>query len=489
MREPSIQGFNETMLHLEMLIDGHFIGGPCDQAVGKEIVKNPYDQSIVGTVAEGGWNEANAAISAAQEAFLTWRKSSASERSKLLGLIAMEIRERGEELAHLLVAEIGKPITWARGEVSRLAITFDLASVEALNWEPETLDFGFDSRGKDYSGSFFRFPVGPVLCIVPYNWPFNLTAHKLAPALATGNTIILKPSGLAPISTMTLARIIHECGCPPGVLNCVNVPAPVAEKMALNPRVKVVNFTGSPKVGWHLKQICWEKKVLLELGGNASVIVMPDADLQWAASRTAVSAYGYAGQVCISAQHCWVHASVYDEFKHRLIEATQACPTGDPAQEETVCGPLMNSESVDRVISWIDEAESAGADILVRGAREGNVLGPTLIENVPSSVPLGCEEVFGPVLTLAPFDEISEAIAKVNASQYGIHASLFTHDQSVIDQVYAELEVGGLIVNDFPSLRFDNMPYGGVKRSGFGREGVRFAMEEMTEPKMIVNKS
>lgn len=485
----SVSWFNESMLHREMLIDGHFVGGPCDQAVGKEVIRNPFDGTVVGTAAEGGWSEANAAIAAATDAFARWRNSSATERSDLLKMIAMAVRDRHDELADLLVDEIGKPRAWARGEVERLAITFELAAAETIEWKKHRLDFGFDSRGKDYSGSFKRFPVGPILCIVPYNWPFNLTAHKIAPALATGNTIVLKPSPLALLSTMTLVRIIHECGCPHGVLNCVHVPPVLAEKMALDSRIRMISFTGSPKVGWHLKQHCWDKKVLLELGGNASAIVMPDADLEWTASRCALSAYGYAGQVCISAQHCLVHASVYEEFRERLIDATKSCPTGNPKLESTVCGPLINSQAVDRVVSWVDEAEGAGAEVLVRGTREGNVLGPTLVENVPSDVLLGCEEVFGPVLTLSAFDEIEEAITKVNTSQYGIHASLFTQDQSIIDQVFAELEVGGVIVNEFPTLRFDNMPYGGVKKSGFGREGVRFAMDEMTEPKAIVKKA
>ncbi len=481
-------GFNESMLHREMLIDGHFIGGPCDQTTGKEIVRNPYDGSVVGTVAEGGWNDVNAAIAAAKDAFAQYRKSSGAERSALLSRIAQEVRNRSAELTDLLVAEIGKPVIWATGEVSRLSITFDLAAQEALTWNEEDQDFSFDPRGKDYSGTFRRFPIGPILCIVPYNWPFNLTAHKLAPALAAGNTIILKPSPLAPLSTMTLARIIHECGCPPGVLNCVNIAAPLAEKAVRDPRVKMVSFTGSPKVGWHLKQLCWDKKVLLELGGDASVIVMPDADLDWAASRTALSAYGYAGQVCISAQHCYIHASVYEPFKEKLNQATQSCIFGDPAKEETVCGPLINEQAVDRVISWVDEAEAAGATVLVRGERRGNVLGPTLIENVPSDIPLGCEEVFGPVLTLSPFDEIAEAFEKVNASKYGIHASVFTENEAIAEQAYQELQVGGVIVNEFPTLRFDNMPYGGVKESGFGREGVRFAMEEMSELKAKVKR-
>jgi acyl-CoA reductase-like NAD-dependent aldehyde dehydrogenase len=474
------------MLHREMLIDGHFIGGPCDQAVGKVQIYSPFDGKLVGTAAEGGMSEVKTAVAAAHDAFKTYSQTSQQERSELLGRIAALVRERADELAELLTLEIGKPITWSRGEVSRLAITFELASQLAIGYGHEELPLDFDPRGKDYKCSVERFPVGPILCIVPYNWPFNLAAHKIAPALATGNTVVLKPSDLAPLSTFTLARLIHEAGCPPGVLNAVLVPPAIAEKIALDERIKMLSFTGSPGVGWHLKKLLAEKKVVLELGGDASVIVCEDADLDWAIPKLVAGGYGYAGQICIAIQHVLVHENRYDEVRERLIKATVDCPTGDPFNPETICGPLISSAAADKVMAFIEEAVMARATILAGGTRDENIVLPTLIENVPESVRLDHEEVFGPVLILRPFKTIEEAIARVNSSWFGIQCGIFTDDAKVVEMAYREVEVGGLIVNDFPTLRFDNYPYGGVKQSGFGREGVRYAMDEMTEPKTLL---
>ncbi len=469
-----------------MLIGGHFIGGPCDQGVGKSVLRNPFDGSIAGTAAEGGPNEALAAVESATEAFESWRGSPPEERESLLRRIAASVRSREEELAGLLVAEIGKPLTWAKGEVSRLAITFDLAAALCRSMGPESHDPGYDPRGEHYACSYERFPVGPILCIVPYNWPYNLAAHKIAPALATGNTVVLKTSPLAPLCTLTLARLAHECGCPPGVLNAVNVDDRSAEKMVLDERIAMVSFTGSGRVGWHVKSLAPEKRVLLEMGGDASAIVCSDADLEFAAKRLALSAYGYAGQVCISAQHCLAQAEVYERMRAMLVDATAQCPTGDPRLEGTVCGPVIHEQAADRIVGWVDEARSAGARVLVGGAREGNVVQPTLVEGVPFASKLGSEEVFGPVLTLEAFDSLDAAIEGVNRSRFGIHSSVFTKDLAMAGRCFKELQVGGVVVNDYPTLRFDGLPYGGAKRSGFGREGVRFAMEEMTAPKALM---
>lgn len=471
-----------------MLIAGHFIGGPCDQAVPKSVLKNPFDGSVFGTAAEGGANESSAAVEAAAEAFPGWSSSPASERSSLLSRVADSVDQRREELAELLVGEVGKPITWALGEVDRMAVTFQLSAKAALELGPFEQDLSYDNRGKDYAGSWRMAPLGPTLCITPWNWPFNLGAHKIGPALAVGNTIVLKPSSLSPICTLTLARLIHECGCPPGVLNAINVPGKIAEKISQDARIKKVSFTGSPAVGWRLKELLPRKKVTLELGGDASVLVLRDADLDWAAERIATSAYGYAGQVCISAQHALAEVSVYESFRAKLIEATKNCPTGDPRDPKTVCGPLIDKDAADRVQSWIDEAVSLGAKMLVQGKREGNTIWPTLIENVPPESKLGCQEVFGPVLTLRSIQNIDEGIERVNASRFGIHASVFTNDEIAIEKAEREVQVGGVVINEYPTLRFDNLPYGGVKESGFGREGVRFAIEEMTELKSLVRR-
>lgn len=476
------------MPHAEMLIDGHFIGGPCDQSVPKSVLKSPWDGRVVGTAAEGGPNEAEAAMAAAMEAFPRWRNSEPEAREQLLRRIADTIRERRQELAQLLVDEVGKPVTWARGEVDRMAITFDLSASAVKLLEREDCDLGYDSRGPGYTAFRQRVPLGPSLCIVPWNWPFNLAAHKIGPALAVGNTIVLKPSSLSPVSTLELARLIHECGCPPGVLNAVNVPGKIAEKMAQDDRIQKVSFTGSPAVGWKLKALLPQKRVTLELGGDSSVIVMPGADLEWASNRIAASAYGFAGQVCISAQHVWAHADLYDELRERLRKETLECPAGDPQDEGTVCGPVIQPEEAERIEDWIREAAAGGAQVIAEGKRVGNLIAPTLIENVPFESKVGCQEVFGPVLTLSRVDSLREAVGQTNRSRYGIHASIFGEENDALSKASCELEVGGVVVNDYPSLRFDGLPYGGVKASGFGREGVPHAVDEMTEWKSVVRR-
>ena len=475
------------MLHAEMLIDGHFVGGPCDQATGKAVIKNPYDGSVVGTAAEGGLGELRGCLDAATDAFQTWRHSPIAERKRLLRRIAELVRDRREELVELLALEVGKPVVWGRGEVDRMAITFELAGAELDSWGSSDVTSGSDPRGKDYAAQIARFPIGPIFCIVPYNWPFNLAAHKIAPALATGNTVILKPSPLAPICTLTLARLIHEAGSPHGVLNAWLGPDAVIEKVSHDPRCRMVSFTGSPAVGWKVKQaLPPDKKVTLELGGNGFAVICADAELDWATDRCVLGGYGYAGQVCIAVQHVLVEAPAYEQVRQMFVEKTNACKWGDPRMEGTVCGPMIDSRVADRVEEWVREAVEGGARVIAGGGREGNVVKPTLVEAVPPGARLYSEEVFGPVLALERFEEFDGAIARINSSAYGIHSGIFTSDELRIDKAFRELEVGGVVVNDYPTLRFDNLPYGGVKQSGYGREGVRHAMEEMTEWKTLV---
>lgn len=473
-------------LHQELLIAGNLIGGPCDHSVSKSVIRSPYDNSIVGTAAEGDGRWLSTAIESAHESFQSWRGSSFGERQVLLRAIASEVRARQDELTNLLVAEVGKPIRWARAEVQRLAITFDLAAGELDSFGTQTLSLAFDPRGIDHRLTVDRKPLGVVLGIVPYNWPFNLSAHKIAPALATGNTVVLKASPLAPLTTLALASLIHEVGCPDGVLNSWHGPTEAAKKMLTDPRIAMVSFTGSVEVGWKIKQLLPDRLVTLELGGDATVIVDRDIDQERAAARIVLGAYGYAGQICISIQHCLVHVSIADEFLSLLTRLVRECPTGNPNLETIVCGPLISAQSADRIEALIDEALELGATALVRGKREGNFVFPTLLGDVPASARLYHEEAFGPVLTYSTFRTPDEAIARVNASPYGIHCGLFTRDQRFIAHAYRDLEVSGLVVGDVPTLRFDNMPYGGVKRSGFGREGVRYAMEEMTRPMAMI---
>ncbi len=456
------------MRHRELLINGFFFGGPCDSSVGKEVVRDCYSRNVWGTVAEGGWSELNTAIESAAQAFESWKSSPFPERQILLRKIAENVRARRDELAEILVAEIGKPIVWAEGEVDRLAITFDTAAKALSDWGWQPVDVSLDPRHESYEVSSCRSPRGVVLAIVPYNWPYNLAAHKIAPAIASGNTVVMKVSPLAPYAGLTLARLIHESGCPEGVVNAWNGPDALMKKAVAHPRVDVISFTGSAKVGWSIPQ---DKHLILELGCDAHVIFNRGTKLSHAVPAVIKSAFGYAGQVCIAAQHLWVHESLFEEAKDRLIVETNECPTGDPARRETVCGPLIHAQAAARVAEWIAE----GGEILAGGGRTGNVIQPTLILN-PRGL-LATEEVFGPVLTLRSFTDIREPIEAVNSSKYGIHASIFGDDALALS---CQLNVGGVVVDDVPSTRFDAAPYGGLKQSGLGREGVHAAMQEFT---------
>lgn len=469
--------------HGELLIDGHFVGGPCDQATAKAVIRAPWDGSVVGVAAEGGFPELRGCVDAASSAFEGWRAAPRHERQRLLRRAAALARERAEELALLLCREVGKPITLARGEVARLAVTFDVAADLLATWGLEARPADLDARGASTRILVERVPRGVVLGIVPYNWPYNLAAHKLAPALATGNTVVLKASPLAPLCAMELGRLLHDAGCPPGVVNVWNGATEDAERILDDPRIAMLSFTGSEQVGWALKKRLWDRPVVLELGGDAHVVVMRDADLERAARLTALGGYGYAGQVCISAQHVLAHSSIYGEFRELLARETLACPTGEPEDAATVCGPLISVEAADKARRMV---EASGATVVAGGGGEGALMRPTLLENVPEGCALSTEEAFAPVLTLSPFDTLEAAAARVNASRFGIHAGVFTRDLATAEEAYRLLDVGGVVVNDAPSLRFDVMPYGGVRQSGFGREGLREAMDEMTTPKTMV---
>lgn len=473
-------------MHCELLIDGVFYGGPCDSSIGKTQHYAPYDGKLVGTAAEAGWSELSAALNAASEAFQTWRFSPISQRQQLLRTIANSVRERSDELSGLMAVEIGKPLLYAKAEVTRLAVTFELAA--SVLDEPlcRTIDTGTDERGNNYEVTATRVPRGVIFAVVPYNWPYNLAAHKIAPAIAAGNTVVVKTPSMGTLCTLTLARIINEAGCPDGVVNVLNAPSALAEKAILDPRTTMLSFTGSPKVGWMLKEKLPRKPVALELGGDATAVVAQDADIERAVAQLVSSSFAYAGQVCISTQHIVVQNSVYEEFKQHFVEATLNCKFGDPLEDGVVCGPVINEDSADRIMDWIDEAEQAGGTVH-GGSRIGrNLIQPCVVESVDRSVKLGYEEVFGPVVTLNRYTKDQDAIDWINASQFGIHASVFTNDPTRQNLFYQHVETGGVIINDSPSVRFDAMPYGGAKNSGFGREGVHNTFHEMTEDKTQV---
>jgi glyceraldehyde-3-phosphate dehydrogenase (NADP+) len=465
-----------------------YIGGEAVETADREEIRNPYTNEVVGSVSVGGAREIASAIQSACEAFESSRKLSTYRRRELLRAIANGIGERGDEIADLIAAEAGKPIAYARGEVGRAVSTFTLAADELSRFGGEVVPVDLEEAFEGYEAIVRRFPVGPVSAISPFNFPLNLVAHKLAPALAVGSAVVLKPAPQAPLTAFVLAEIVEAAGAIPGQFNVVHCNPPEAEDLVTDPRPGMLSFTGSAAVGWRLRQLAGRKRVALELGGNAATIVHADADLDWAVRRSVVGAFAYAGQICISVQRLYVHDAIYDRFRDDFVAATESLAVGDPRDEATIAGPVIDEKAAKRIVSWIDEARGRGARILTGGSREGRLVAPTVVENASPDLSVSCEEVFGPVVVLDRYDDFDAAIRAANASKYGLQASLFTHDDRRIRAAFERIEVGGLVVNDSPLVRVDNFPYGGVKASGRGREGVRYAMEEMTEPRVLVTR-
>jgi acyl-CoA reductase-like NAD-dependent aldehyde dehydrogenase len=465
-----------------------FVGGewaaPLDSQATADVI-NPFDNSIVGSVYLAGEAEVERAIDRALLGFEKTRALQSYERFNILSFIANKIGERKEEFARLITAEIGKPAQASLGEVSRAITTFQLAAEEARRIGGEVVPLDITTAGRDRYGIVRRFPLGIVLGISPFNFPINLVAHKVAPAIASGNAIILKPPPQAPLTSLMLAEIVEASGYPAeafSVLPCTNE---VAERLVTDPRIKMLSFTGSPAVGWHLKSRAGKKKVILELGGNAGVIVDASADLEEAVRKNLIGSFVYSGQVCIKVQRIYVHEKVFDLFKEKFLQGAKALKTGDPKNSDTLIGPVINNDSLDRILSWVGEARDQGAKVLVGGGHVGRVIEPTVLLNVARESKVFCSEVFGPVVTLHKFSAIEEAVAGINDSPFGLQAGIFSNDYRNILYAYNRLDVGAVIVNDTPTFRVDNMPYGGIKDSGFGREGLRYAIEAMTEAKML----
>jgi glyceraldehyde-3-phosphate dehydrogenase (NADP+) len=447
----------------------------------------PYTGERAALAARGTGADLELAIRAAQEGFAKMRALPRHARRDLLVRIADAITQARQSLGEELARSCGKPIAQALAEVDRAAMTFSFAADEARRFGGEVVPLDVDPRTVGYTGVVHRFPVGPISAITPFNFPLNLLAHKVAPAIAVGSSLVVKPPPQCPQMAFRLAEIMAECGLPAGAYNVLHLPIPVAEQLATDPRFAMLTFTGSPAVGWHLKNVAGKKKVCLELGGNAAAVVHEDAgDLDWVAQRLALGAFAYAGQVCIKVQRVLVHQPIYDKFVEKLVSATSALPCGDPLDPKTVVGPMIDSAAADRVESWTREAVAAGAEPLLATRRQGNVLTPGILARVPRDAKVSCKEIFGPVSIVMPYRDWAEALTLVNDSDFGLQAGIFTHDITRIFAAFNGLEVGGVVVNDFPTLRVDNFPYGGVRDSGFGREGVRYAMEEMSEPRMLV---
>jgi acyl-CoA reductase-like NAD-dependent aldehyde dehydrogenase len=424
----------------------------------------------------------------ATEAFEAKKEIPPYQRSEILAHISRRITEERDRLAHLLCAEVGKPLRDAASEVSRAAETFRVASEEALRIGGEVLELERHPRIAGYLGLWKRFPTGPVGAITPFNFPLNLVAHKVAPALAAGCPFVLKPASYTPLSALAIAEFLSETDLEPKYFSVLPASGETAETMAYDPRLRVLTFTGSAEVGWQLLAKAKMKRVLLELGGNAGCIVDDTADIAWACERIVFGGFYQAGQSCISVQRVLVSRSIYEEFTEALVERVLALEVGDPRKESTFVGPLISEADAIRVETWISDAIAAGARLLCGGKRDGAIVAPAVVADVPHDRPLYCKEVFGPVVTLESFDSFEEALRIVNDSEYGLQAGVFTNDLGRALLAFQTLDVGGVVIGDVPSFRADHMPYGGTKSSGMGREGVRFAIEEFTEPKMLVIK-
>lgn len=463
-----------------LYLAGAFVDGAAMQEV-----KSPWDGRVVARVANAGPHQAQEALAAAEAARSAGRHLSAGKRRDLCQAIADGIAARRDEIARSISEESGKPIAVARGEVQRAVATFSLAAAEVTRFGGEVVPIDLDAASGGYEAITRRVPAGVICAISPFNFPINLGAHKVAPALAVGAPVIWKPPPQAPSAALILAEIAHEAGVPKGLLQVLPCSNEVAEKIATDPRIAVLSFTGSAPVGWKLKRNAGRAKVVLELGGNAAAIVCADADLEWAARRCALGGMVYAGQVCISVQRLYVERSVYERFRELLLAEVAKLHVGDPADQTTVVGPVIDERHAMRIEGWIDEARQGGA-IVHGGGRKGSLVHPAVLEQVPPGSKITCEEVFGPVILLTPFDDFEAAIAEANDSRYGLQAGVFTDGLGRVRTAWRELEVGGVIVNDYPTFRQDNMPYGGVKESGLGREGLRYAMEDFTEPRVLV---
>jgi acyl-CoA reductase-like NAD-dependent aldehyde dehydrogenase len=449
-------------------------------------VRDKYRGHVAARVALADENAIDTAIGSAVQAAASLRAMPPHERQRVLDHCVARFTERSEELAQGLCIEAGKPIEAARGEVTRLIETFQIASGEALRANGEVMNLEISDRTRGYRGQYKRVPIGPCSFISPFNFPLNLAAHKIAPALAVGCPFVLKPASLTPIGALVIGEILAETDLPAGAFSILPCRRDGAELFTTDERLKLLSFTGSPKVGWQLKQQAGKKKVILELGGNAACVVDADADLDEAVERIVYGAFYQSGQSCIGVQRIIVHESVYGEFRDALVEATRALRCGDPRDESVFIGPLISEKEADRLEQSIAEAVAAGGRLLCGGRRDGALLEATLLENVPKDQRLQTEEAFGPVAVLSQFREFHDALAEVNDSVFGLQAGIFTRDLYHMFQAWDELEVGGVIIGDVPSWRADNMPYGGVKDSGLGREGVRFAMEDMSEIRNLV---
>ena len=464
---------------------GFLIGGKWFEEGTPHEVLSPYDRSVVSRTWMATREHAEKAIASSVAAFGTTRRLPAFERQRVLREIAHGLTARKEEFAHMICLEAGKPMKAARTEVDRSIFTFTVAAEESTRQYGEYLPLDWQEYTAGRWSIVKRFPIGPIVGITPFNFPLNLVAHKVAPAIACGCPMVLKPAPQTPMCSLMLGEVVQQAGWPDGGLNVLLLSNDDTSVLVEDDRPKMVSFTGSAPVGWSIKSRAGRKKVALELGGNAGVIVHSDTDLAYAAERCVVGGYTYAGQTCISVQRIFVERTVYGKFTELLVAGVQKLKMGDPLEETTDVGPLIRESDAVRATEWVQEAIAKGARLLCGGQRKGPFLEPTVLSNTQPDMKVNCKELFAPVVTVEPYDQFEEALRRVNDSDYGLQAGIFTRDAKRIFQAYEELEVGGVMAGEVPSFRVDHMPYGGVKDSGLGREGLRYAMEDMTEPRIL----
>jgi glyceraldehyde-3-phosphate dehydrogenase (NADP+) len=464
---------------------GVLIGGSTQHTGETFEVRSPFDRSLLALVHHARGAEIERAIAGAASAFETTRTLPSWKRSAVLSAAAEALTERREEFARTIALEAGKPIRTARLEVDRAAFVLRIGAEEARRIHGEILSLDWLPGTENREAHIRRVPLGPIAGITPFNFPLLLVAHKAAPAIAAGNPIILRPGPRTPVSGLKLAQLIVDAGWPADAIAAFTCSNEDTMRLVEDDRIKLLSFTGSAAVGWSLKSRAGRKRVTLELGGNAAVIVHQDADVAYAAERVAFGGYSYAGQSCISAQRIYVHAAVYDAFTADLVRRANQLVAGDPLREDADLGPVIDAAAADRIGAWIDEATSAGARVLAGGTRDGSVWRPTVIEGAPQNARVNCAEVFAPLVSLTRYEDVHAAIAAANTGDFGLQAGIFTHDDRVINAAIDGIDAGGIMINDTSTFRVDHMPYGGVKQSGFGREGVRYAIEEMTELKLV----
>jgi glyceraldehyde-3-phosphate dehydrogenase (NADP+) len=466
---------------MKMLLDGEWV-----DREEKIEVRDPFDDSVIDTVPSANDLDVEKALEASARGFEVARRMSVFDRAQVLFKTAALVSDNMEDFATIIAREGSKTIRESRKEASRCVNTLMVSAEESKRILGETIPFDSFPGGEKRRGYYYRFPIGVVLAITPFNDPLNLVAHKLGPAIAAGNSVILKPATVTPLSALMLAEAFLKAGLPPSVLQVITgYGSAIGDPLVKDERVRMISFTGGIEAGKRISQLAGIKKIGMELGSDSPVIVWEDTDLEWAVESCVSGAFWAAGQNCIGVQRLYIHKNIYREFRDKFVERTLKYKIGDKLNDETDMGPMITEDEAKRVENWIKEAEEKGAKVLTGGTRESALMAPTVLENVPEDVAIHCEEVFGPTVNLYPVDSIDEGVKKANALPFGLHAAIFTSNVDIAFKAAYELDCGGVMINDSTDYRLDSMPFGGIKYSGLGREGIKFALQEMTEPKVI----